>query len=45
VRGRVRRRARNVLLRVVGWLPPMRRRLQMQLSGLARRPAARLPTT
>jgi 2-polyprenyl-6-methoxyphenol hydroxylase-like FAD-dependent oxidoreductase len=42
VRGRMRRMARNALLRIVGFLPPVRRRLQMQLSGLARRPAARL---
>ena len=44
VRGAVRRMARNTLLRIAGSLPPMRRRLQMQLSGLARRPAARLST-
>ena len=44
VRGRLRRAARNVLLRMAGRLPPVRRRLQMQLSGLARRPAARLST-
>jgi 2-polyprenyl-6-methoxyphenol hydroxylase-like FAD-dependent oxidoreductase len=43
VRGAVGRMARNALLRVVGSLPPMRRRLQMQLSGLARRAASRLP--
>ncbi len=43
VRGTMRRIARNALLRFIGLLPPMRRRLQMQLSGLARRPASRLP--
>lgn len=43
VRGALRRMARNTLLRLIGSLPPMRRRLQMQLSGLARRSASRLP--
>jgi 2-polyprenyl-6-methoxyphenol hydroxylase-like FAD-dependent oxidoreductase len=43
VKGVMRRRARNLLLRVLGTLPPVRRRLQMQLSGLARRASARLP--
>lgn len=42
VRGRVRRRMRNALLRTAGLLPPFRRRLQMQLSGLARRECAEL---
>lgn len=37
VKGAARRRLRNALLRVLGRLPPFRRRLQMQLSGLARR--------
>lgn len=35
--GSARRRVRNALLRTVGRLPTFRRRLQMQLSGLARR--------
>jgi 2-polyprenyl-6-methoxyphenol hydroxylase-like FAD-dependent oxidoreductase len=43
LRGAVRRMARNMLLRLIGSLPPMRRRLQLQLSGLARRPASQLP--
>jgi 2-polyprenyl-6-methoxyphenol hydroxylase-like FAD-dependent oxidoreductase len=43
LRGAVRRMARNTLLRLIGSLPPMRRRLQLQLSGLARRPASQLP--
>jgi 2-polyprenyl-6-methoxyphenol hydroxylase-like FAD-dependent oxidoreductase len=42
VKGRVRRALRNALLRTVGQLPPFRRRLQMQLSGLARRGFAEL---
>jgi len=40
VRGPVRRLARNSLLRVLGLLPPVRRRLQLQLSGIARRAAS-----
>jgi 2-polyprenyl-6-methoxyphenol hydroxylase-like FAD-dependent oxidoreductase len=42
LKGTTRRRVRNALLRVLGRLPPFRRRLQMQLSGLARREHARL---
>jgi 2-polyprenyl-6-methoxyphenol hydroxylase-like FAD-dependent oxidoreductase len=42
-KGAARRLARNTLLRVVGRLPPARRLLQMQLSGLARRAASRVP--
>jgi 2-polyprenyl-6-methoxyphenol hydroxylase-like FAD-dependent oxidoreductase len=36
------RRLRNIFLRMVGGLPPMRRRLQMDLSGLSRRAAAQV---
>ena len=42
VEGATKRRMRNALLRTVGLLPPFRRRLQMQLSGLARRDCADL---
>jgi 2-polyprenyl-6-methoxyphenol hydroxylase-like FAD-dependent oxidoreductase len=42
-RGATRRLARNTLLRILGRLPPARRRLQMQLSGLARRAASQVP--
>ncbi len=42
-KGAGRRMARNTLLRVLGSLPPARRRLQMQLSGLARRAASQVP--
>jgi 2-polyprenyl-6-methoxyphenol hydroxylase-like FAD-dependent oxidoreductase len=42
VHGRARRLLRNMLLRLLGTLPPVRRRLQMQLSGLSRSAAARL---
>jgi 2-polyprenyl-6-methoxyphenol hydroxylase-like FAD-dependent oxidoreductase len=42
VKGRLARRLRNTFLRVVGRLPPMRRRLQMELSGLSRREAAQV---
>jgi 2-polyprenyl-6-methoxyphenol hydroxylase-like FAD-dependent oxidoreductase len=42
IQGATRRRVRNALLRTVGRLPQFRRKLQMQLSGLARRPAAEL---
>jgi 2-polyprenyl-6-methoxyphenol hydroxylase-like FAD-dependent oxidoreductase len=41
-RGAARQAVRNTLLSVVGTLPPARRRIEMNLSGLARRGAARL---
>jgi 2-polyprenyl-6-methoxyphenol hydroxylase-like FAD-dependent oxidoreductase len=40
VKGTPRRLMRNALLRILGLLPVVRQRLQMQLSGLARRAAA-----
>jgi 2-polyprenyl-6-methoxyphenol hydroxylase-like FAD-dependent oxidoreductase len=40
--GTLRRLMRNALLRILGLLPFVRQRLQMQLSGLARRGAAEL---
>jgi 2-polyprenyl-6-methoxyphenol hydroxylase-like FAD-dependent oxidoreductase len=40
--GPARQAVRNVLLSIVGSLPPARRRIEMNLSGLARRDAARL---
>ena len=43
VKSRIGRRARNMFLRVVGKVPSMRRKLQMELSGLSRRPAAQVP--
>ena len=42
VKGKPRRLLRNALLRTLGLLPFVRRRLQMQLSGLSRRAAAEL---
>jgi 2-polyprenyl-6-methoxyphenol hydroxylase-like FAD-dependent oxidoreductase len=42
VRGAARRHLRNALLRSVGRLPAFRRRLQLQLSGIARRASAEL---
>jgi 2-polyprenyl-6-methoxyphenol hydroxylase-like FAD-dependent oxidoreductase len=42
VKGTLRRQMRNALLRTLGLLPFVRQRLQMQLSGLARRAAAEL---
>jgi 2-polyprenyl-6-methoxyphenol hydroxylase-like FAD-dependent oxidoreductase len=44
VEGATRRRLRNALLRIAALLPPFRRRLQMQLSGLARRGCTELRT-
>lgn len=41
-RGAARQAVRNAVLSVVGALPPARRRIEMNLSGLARRGAARL---
>jgi 2-polyprenyl-6-methoxyphenol hydroxylase-like FAD-dependent oxidoreductase len=41
-RGPARQAIRNALLSIVGALPPARRRIEMSLSGLARREAARL---
>jgi len=43
VRGAARRMTRNSMLRVLGLLPPVRHRLQLQLSGIARRAASELP--
>jgi 2-polyprenyl-6-methoxyphenol hydroxylase-like FAD-dependent oxidoreductase len=43
VKGVFRRRVRNAVLNAAGGLPPFRRRLQLQLSGIARRAAAGLP--
>jgi len=40
-RGPARQAVRNALLSIVGALPPARRRIEMNLSGLARRDAAR----
>mgnify|MGYP001213427480 FL=1 len=42
-KGAARRWVRNLMLRTIGKLPPARRKLEMGLSGLARRDAARLP--
>ena len=42
VKGKSRRMLRNALLRILGLLPFVRQRLQMQLSGLSRRAAAEL---
>lgn len=43
VKGRMARRLRNVLLGVMGRIPAMRRKLQLELSGLARRALAEVP--
>jgi 2-polyprenyl-6-methoxyphenol hydroxylase-like FAD-dependent oxidoreductase len=43
LKGRTQRLLRNVAFRLVGALPPLRRRLEMSLSGLSRRAAAELP--
>jgi len=43
LKGRLRRTLRNIVFRLVGALPPLRRRLELSLSGLSRRAAAVLP--
>lgn len=43
VKGRFRRSMRNLAFRLVGAVPPLRRRLELSLSGLSRRAAAVLP--
>lgn len=43
VKGRFARRVRNVFLGLVGRIPAMRRKLQLELSGLSRRVSAEVP--
>ena len=43
LKGLPQRFLRNVVFRIVGALPPLRRRLELDLSGISRRAAARLP--
>lgn len=38
----VKRLARNIILRVMNRLPPLKRKLEMNLSGLSRRHAAKI---
>ncbi len=45
VRSPLKRLLRNALLRVVGALPFLKRRIEMSLSGLARAPFAQVPPT
>jgi 2-polyprenyl-6-methoxyphenol hydroxylase-like FAD-dependent oxidoreductase len=45
IKGRLARRVRNVFVSFVGSLPPVRRKLQMQLSGWSRRAAANVAHT
>lgn len=38
----VKRRARNIVLRIMNRLPPLKRKLEMNLSGLSRKYAAKI---
>jgi 2-polyprenyl-6-methoxyphenol hydroxylase-like FAD-dependent oxidoreductase len=44
LKGRSRRFLRNLAFRLVGALPPLRRKLELSLSGISRRAAAVLPS-
>jgi 2-polyprenyl-6-methoxyphenol hydroxylase-like FAD-dependent oxidoreductase len=43
LKGRPQRFLRNLVFRLVGAVPPLRRKLELSLSGISRRAAARLP--